>query len=98
MAVTVPSVSKKSTMTIESSSGTNRMSNAVRRSAWNTVSKRGIRKNAPVGHCDTPSSNAAAVVLTMPITIAPDTFFESKNAMISRPASANRGAGACSDP
>ena len=63
------------------------------RSAWKTVSNRGIRSHAPAGHCDTPRSSAAAVAVTMPMTIAPGTLFESRNAMISRPASARAARG-----
>ncbi len=91
IAVTVPIVSKKSTMTIESSSGSSRMSSAPRRSAWNTVSNRGTRNQAPSGKCDRPNTSPATVALPIPRTMAPGTFFESRNAMMSRPPSARRG-------
>ena len=97
IAVTVPTVSKKSTSTSENSSGRSRQSSAARTSAWNTVSKRGHATMVPF-HAMWPVCIARSADTAIAPSIAPARPSASRQAPATRPTNAISGPGADQSP
>ena len=91
MAVAVPRVSKKSTISTANSDGTRCQRSAPRTSAWKALAKLGAAHGRhPGGSVVTRSGNATAVATAMPIRIAPGTRCRISTAMTIKPTTATR--------